>query len=601
MQINKYIAIIIASLVLLGLFCDVPAGAQNAPLSAIPVISSYGNTATVPVTATNMSDVASFSLKISYDQSVVQPVTVTTTPQINGTLSVNLNNPGFILLSWFTFPGINLSGNTVILNIEFSKIANGISALNFIDDGNSCAWYNSNYSVLNDLPFSTYYTCGSVAFISMDAPHTIIPYIDVCQGILIGIPVKITGFTSIGKVALELNYDVMVLGYQSFTNTSGFPGLTVDGSQPGILKISGIVPSGGAGFSLSDSSVLLTLNFSFSGGVVGLTWFDNGVSCQYSGPPPSFLPLNDTPQNIFYINGTVSEIPLPVAAGTITGPPGGNVCPGQSGVNLSVAPVQNATSYIWSLPPGALITSGASTNNITVTFGNSPGNWDMMVSGNNTCGNGPASPFFSIYINDTPVISTQPVSPATVNAGAGSAFFTVGASGSLLTYQWQEFVTTWTNLSNTGVYSGVFSPTLTITNPLASMDGNHYRCIISGFCPPEAISDGEASLSVSTVSGTKNDDQDAKGDQMTLSLSIHPNPVRFETTLSYFLPDEGNVRIEIWNIYGKKMDILFSGIQKGGTHELRTTLHLNPGLYVATLLYQTGTDGTITAEKILIK
>jgi len=600
MHINRHIVIFISSLVLLGLFCDVPAGAQNAPLSVIPVINSYGNTATVPVTATNMSDVASFSLKISYDQSVVQPVTVTTTSQINGTLSVNLNNPGFILLSWFTFPGITLSGNTVILNIEFGKLANGISALNFIDDGNSCSWYNSNYTVLNDSPFSTYYTGGSVAFISMDAPHTIIPVIDACQGILIGIPVKITGFTSIGKVSLELNYDALMLGYQSFTNTSGFPGLTVDGAQPGILKISGMVSSGGAGFSLTDSSVLLTLNFNFSGGVVGLTWFDNGVSCQYSGPPPSFLPLNDTPQNTYYINGSVNEIQLPVAAGTITGPPGGNVCPGQSGVSLGVAPVQNATSYIWSLPPGALITNGASTNNITVTFGNSPGNWDILVSGNNACGNGPASPIFPIYVNDTPVINIQPVSPPTVNAGAGSVSFTVGASGSLLTYQWQESVTTWTNLTNTGVYSGVFSPTLTLTNPLASMNGNHYRCIISGFCPPEAISDGEASLSVSPVSRINNDGRDAKGDQMTLRMSIHPNPVRFETTLSYFLPDEGNVRIEIWNIYGKKMDVLFSGNQKGGTHELRTTLHLNPGLYVATLLLQTGTDGAVTTEKIWV-
>jgi hypothetical protein len=601
MQIKNHISVIISILVSWGWLNCVTLTAQNAPVSTIGTVNSYGNTATVPVSAINVSNIGSFSIKILYDQAIVHPVAVTTDPLLGGTLSVNLNNPGVIFLSWFTYPALTLGGNPVIFNIDFTKLSPGISALTWFDDGYSCAWYDGNSVALNDVPSATYYISGSVSFNSPDAPHTIIPTVYTCQGTNVSVPVLVTGFNNIGKISLTLHYDITSLTFQYFTNTSGFPGLAVNGIQPGTVIISGLIPSGGAGYSLADSSSLLTLNFNYLGGAANLIWYDDGVSCQHSGAPPTFYVLNDTPQNVFYINGTVGQTPSPANAGVITGPSGGDVCAGQTDVNLSVLPIPHADVYNWTLPPGAVVTGGAMTNNITVTFGNTTGNWDITVYGSNSCGNGLVSPAFPVFVNTPPSITTQPVSPGTVNAGEGMASFTVEAAGSFLTYQWQEFSDSWNNLANEGVYSGALSSVLTITNPPLTMDGNRYRCMVSGFCPPVVISNGDAMLSVSNLTGIESTSHGENGSDNSFSLDISPNPATISTTLTYFLPDDGRVLLELFNIYGKKVDVIFNGNETRGPHKKRIPVQINTGLYTISLSFQTGTKGYTASEKLIFK
>ena len=71
-------------------------------------------------------------------------------------------------------------------------------------------------------------------------------------------------------------------------------------------------------------------------------------------------------------NGPVSTLPrvvkdVPVAPGPITGNPA--ICLGTTGVVYSVTPVVGATSYFWTVPAGATITSiPPLTNTITVDF-----------------------------------------------------------------------------------------------------------------------------------------------------------------------------------------------------------------------------------------
>jgi len=63
-----------------------------------------------------------------------------------------------------------------------------------------------------------------------------------------------------------------------------------------------------------------------------------------------------------------------------------NVCQGSSGIAYSVSPVSNATGYIWILPPGAYIASGANTNAITVNFSNTAVSGQISVYATNACG-----------------------------------------------------------------------------------------------------------------------------------------------------------------------------------------------------------------------
>lgn len=67
----------------------------------------------------------------------------------------------------------------------------------------------------------------------------------------------------------------------------------------------------------------------------------------------------------------------------------------------------------------------------------------------------------TVTVNPAPVITTQPSTPAAVCAGSGTRSLTVIATGAT-TYQWKKGGV---NLTNTGIYSGVNTATLTVTNP----------------------------------------------------------------------------------------------------------------------------------------
>ena len=68
-----------------------------------------------------------------------------------------------------------------------------------------------------------------------------------------------------------------------------------------------------------------------------------------------------------------------------------------------------------------------------------------------------------------------------------------------------------------------------------------------------------------------------------------PNPIRHQTTISYFLPITENVLLEIHDMVGRKMITLESGLMKNGRHEVSWDVRddrgrkLEAGLYVITL------------------
>ncbi|MFZ2205562.1 MAG: PKD-like domain-containing protein [Minisyncoccia bacterium] len=93
-----------------------------------------------------------------------------------------------------------------------------------------------------------------------------------------------------------------------------------------------------------------------------------------------------------------------------------------------------------------------------------------------------------------PSITTQPIN-SSVCLGS-NAVFTITATGTDLTYQWQVnqglgFV----NLSNNIQYSGVTSNTLSISAPAILFNGYQYRCAAVGACPIVSMSNA-ATLTV---------------------------------------------------------------------------------------------------------
>ncbi len=139
-------------------------------------------------------------------------------------------------------------------------------------------------------------------------------------------------------------------------------------------------------------------------------------------------------------------------------------------------------TYLWSPAAGLNATntnpvaaSPATTTTYTVVATNSSG-----------C-TGTAS--ITLNINQRPAVTAQ---PANVSVCANtSASFSITATGTGITYQWQESSnggTTWTNLTNGGAYSGVSTNSLTVNPVTAAMNNYRYRCVVSGTCTPAANS-----------------------------------------------------------------------------------------------------------------
>lgn len=96
-------------------------------------------------------------------------------------------------------------------------------------------------------------------------------------------------------------------------------------------------------------------------------------------------------------------------------------------------------------------------------------------------------------------ITGQPSNISICNNGSGS--ISVSATGSGLTYQWQMSTdggVNYSNVTNSGVYSGATTATLNITGAIASMNGTLYKVIINGTCTPPNVASSPGMLTINT-------------------------------------------------------------------------------------------------------
>ncbi|KDN56606.1 Ig-like domain-containing protein [Flavobacterium seoulense] len=174
-----------------------------------------------------------------------------------------------------------------------------------------------------------------------------------------------------------------------------------------------------------------------------------------------------------------------------------NYCPSSS-VVLSINPVPNATTYVWTTPPGWTLVSGQGTTSATYITGNSSQSENVTVSASNSsiC-NSPGSRYFYLYLGNvsSPIsITTQPSTPTATCSGSGTQTMSVVATGSGLTYQWRK---DGINISNGGVVSGATTATLILTNPTTA-DAGSYDVVVSGTCTPSVTSTART-VTINTV------------------------------------------------------------------------------------------------------
>jgi PKD repeat protein len=167
---------------------------------------------------------------------------------------------------------------------------------------------------------------------------------------------------------------------------------------------------------------------------------------------------------------------------TIT-PASSTICSGGS-VSLSAS---GASSYSWS--PG----TGLSTITSPSTLASPTTTTTYTVTGSTgTCS---GSSTVVVTVKSLPTITSQPVNASVCSNGTAS--FNVTASGSGITYQWQEKVgpLDFTNIVDNSTFTGTATSSLTINMATSSMSTNQYQCVLSGTCP--GVTSTAATLTVS--------------------------------------------------------------------------------------------------------
>jgi hypothetical protein len=108
-----------------------------------------------------------------------------------------------------------------------------------------------------------------------------------------------------------------------------------------------------------------------------------------------------------------------------------------------------------------------------------------------------------------PGITAHP-SGSTLCAGANTSFTVTATGTEPLSYQWELSTNggaSYSNVVNGGIYSGAATATLTLTGVTSGLNGNRYRCVVTGACAPAATSNPAiltvtANVSAGTINGT---------------------------------------------------------------------------------------------------
>jgi len=132
-----------------------------------------------------------------------------------------------------------------------------------------------------------------------------------------------------------------------------------------------------------------------------------------------------------------------------------------------------------------------------------------------------------------PVITDQPDTASVCDGGNTS--FTVAATGTTLTYQWQEDDGGgggFSNITNGGVYGGATTTTLTLTGVTSSMDTYDYRCVVfSGACSTnsDAATLTVHSLPTFTFASTDLTCFESGDGEIEITVTSGPTPYQFSS------------------------------------------------------------------------
>lgn len=326
--------------------------------------------------------------------------------------------------------------------------------------------------VQNQLVITGSFANASAAYYSNGAANSSVSLTNAGQADICLLRMDLSGNFLSGLAAGGANPDeALAVSYDATTSAAYFNGYFNSASLSGAFSLTNT----GGGY---DEVYYARYN----PGTNTIAWAKS-ASGSASGNDYAFA--NDAGATGIYITGRFqSTISFPGAATALTATSAGYD-------DAFLVKVDPATGNATQLATAGSTTSGTDAGmNIAVSTNN-----DIWVGGifaGGTLSFTPSSPavavtavndaelFIARYNDPPPVITTHP-STSTTCLGLSSAY-TVAATGAALTYQWEESTdaafSSSITLTNTGIYSGVTTATLTITDN-TTVNGRYYRASVT--------------------------------------------------------------------------------------------------------------------------
>jgi hypothetical protein len=251
--------------------------------------------------------------------------------------------------------------------------------------------------------------------------------------------------------------------------------------------------------------------------------------------------------------------------GTISGPTSG-LCK-QTAATYFISSVTGATSYTWSVPTGAVITSGQGTTSIVVNFTNASLSTSntLSVIANSACGSSTAR---------TLTFNGLPSAPTTINGNSNPCRNTVTTYSVSSVYGASGY--TWTVPSGWVIQSGQGTATLTVKTGSSSSSGS-----ITVKANSQCGSSSTLSRSISVRRCDSRIGADDETATNLMDIRFYPNPVNDVLNIAYTSLSSGDVTIRMYDATGR---LVLTEQNQATEGDNQITLHvgniLPVGLYI---------------------
>lgn len=359
------------------------------------------------------------------------------------------------------------------------------------------------------------------------------------------IPGAIAATYNIASVANGMNgyqYRVNITGTCSVTaTTSAAATLTVGNASSITSQPASTVLCAGANASFTVAATGTNLTYQWQVSTDGgTTWTDitgataaalslNAVTAGMNNNQYHALVYSCTPVPIVS-NAATLTVNTPVSIGTQ--PADVTICT-TNAASFTAAASGTGLSYQWQYATSCTGTfsdiAGATsaTYNIASAQVSNAGAYHVIVTG--ACGS-VTSNCVNLTVNTPVVVSAQPVD-ASVCLPTNTTSFSVTASGTAVSYQWQVSInggTVWTNVI------GATSATLNLSGLTAAMNGYKYRVQLSGTCSA-AFNSAVATLQVNSPVNITSQPQSAvrcSGDEVSFSVAATGSTITYQWQVS---------------------------------------------------------------------